>query len=491
MQQLLKMSFITLLSITMMSCSSDDDDTSPANISTASILQNLVLTNGVNAIKTIIDSDGDGTENSADNCPLISNNQHDVDNDGLGDACDNDVDGDGHNNLTDNCPTVADDGIIACPLECNGAIIPPVENASLNKVTREQLIARLMIRATDPRNLSRFNQLVNNAFTAAREANNKTESWNSCEEQQTWIMDDVTAELINNTQNPWSGRTLVGANARVYWNSKRIIAGFTGAGNGTDWSNILHFTAVDFKGIRVFGGFSDHWEKLRAGVMGAIDNQNPNNSTAPKQIYFAGHSLGGATTTLAIYDYVKTAGSNSLRIPQAYTFGAPPSVSGLNKCRVTIGWPPLICESSRASYENTPVYSSNGTGKLGHQIKNYANVHATLFRLNDPAPHAGGLKNHHVGRHYKMQRVGDNYVSNTEASPPGSVIFSAPLRFKTNASITLPAIGAGTEEHNTCFYARSLEHFIDGTVGRWMTGLDIVDGTPPAVSDDYKCTVHY
>ena len=42
------------------------------------------------------DSDGDTVSISADNCPAISNlDQADADNDGIGDACDDDPDGDG------------------------------------------------------------------------------------------------------------------------------------------------------------------------------------------------------------------------------------------------------------------------------------------------------------------------------------------------------------------------------------------------------------
>ena len=47
-------------------------------------------------IISLNDSDNDGEFNSSDNCPDISNpNQNDLDEDGAGDACDNDVDGDG------------------------------------------------------------------------------------------------------------------------------------------------------------------------------------------------------------------------------------------------------------------------------------------------------------------------------------------------------------------------------------------------------------
>ena len=54
------------------------------------------------------DSDNDGIENSADNCPNASNpNQADSDGDGVGDACDSDVDGDGVGDSDDNCPSAS------------------------------------------------------------------------------------------------------------------------------------------------------------------------------------------------------------------------------------------------------------------------------------------------------------------------------------------------------------------------------------------------
>lgn len=58
------------------------------------------------------DNDGDGILNSQDNCISVSNsNQNDMDNDGIGDACDSqdnrDSDSDGVQNWQDNCPNQA------------------------------------------------------------------------------------------------------------------------------------------------------------------------------------------------------------------------------------------------------------------------------------------------------------------------------------------------------------------------------------------------
>ena len=53
------------------------------------------------------DSDNDGSPDDSDNCPDIANaDQEDIDNDNIGDVCDDDIDGDGVLNVDDNCPTI-------------------------------------------------------------------------------------------------------------------------------------------------------------------------------------------------------------------------------------------------------------------------------------------------------------------------------------------------------------------------------------------------
>ena len=48
--------------------------------------------------------------NDSDNCPETANeDQSDIDGDGIGDVCDDDIDGDGILNDSDNCPETANE----------------------------------------------------------------------------------------------------------------------------------------------------------------------------------------------------------------------------------------------------------------------------------------------------------------------------------------------------------------------------------------------
>jgi hypothetical protein len=52
-----------------------------------------------------IDTDGDGFVDQLDKCPNVSDDQSDLDGDGIGDACETDTDGDGITDVFDNCPS--------------------------------------------------------------------------------------------------------------------------------------------------------------------------------------------------------------------------------------------------------------------------------------------------------------------------------------------------------------------------------------------------
>jgi subtilisin family serine protease len=61
------------------------------------------------------DTDGDGVHDGTDNCPTVANDQADLDGDGIGDACDNDVDGDTLAGTDDRCPRIAALTADGCP----------------------------------------------------------------------------------------------------------------------------------------------------------------------------------------------------------------------------------------------------------------------------------------------------------------------------------------------------------------------------------------
>jgi len=67
------------------------------------------------------DSDRDGVVNLNDNCPNDANSdQADMDQDAIGDACDDDMDGDGYLNTNDNCPTTSNSNQLDTDGDSNG-----------------------------------------------------------------------------------------------------------------------------------------------------------------------------------------------------------------------------------------------------------------------------------------------------------------------------------------------------------------------------------
>ncbi|MDP6870194.1 MAG: thrombospondin type 3 repeat-containing protein [Candidatus Poseidoniaceae archaeon] len=77
----------------------DYDECQKGSIGWISTIENDEDQNGCEDV----DSDGDGWVDQLDVCPDISDNQADLDNDGIGDACENDTDGDGIEDEIDSC----------------------------------------------------------------------------------------------------------------------------------------------------------------------------------------------------------------------------------------------------------------------------------------------------------------------------------------------------------------------------------------------------
>ncbi|MBT8223320.1 MAG: thrombospondin type 3 repeat-containing protein, partial [Eudoraea sp.] len=75
------------------------------------------------------DTDNDGIPDDQDNCPSMSNpNQEDLDNDGMGDLCDEDLDGDGIPNTTDDCPYSLPGQLI----DSQGCVIPELPESNFD-----------------------------------------------------------------------------------------------------------------------------------------------------------------------------------------------------------------------------------------------------------------------------------------------------------------------------------------------------------------------
>jgi hypothetical protein len=109
----------------------------------ASGLEQVRLNNNV-ALRPLTippDSDGDGSSDDVDNCPVTPNaDQSDLDGDGRGDVCDGDIDGDGCSNLYDPKPADINDPDEAC-------LVRPLDPL----LTRDGRLVQLDPRFDDPR----------------------------------------------------------------------------------------------------------------------------------------------------------------------------------------------------------------------------------------------------------------------------------------------------------------------------------------------------
>ena len=76
------------------------DDCQKGSLGWISTLENDEDQNGCEDV----DTDGDGYVDQLDKCPGLSDDQADLDGDGIGDACETDTDGDGIDDEFDNCP---------------------------------------------------------------------------------------------------------------------------------------------------------------------------------------------------------------------------------------------------------------------------------------------------------------------------------------------------------------------------------------------------
>ena len=88
-------------------CDPDDDNDGTPDVSDPCPFSPLAVNDTSDPRCGDQDPDHDLILNPYDNCPSVSNHdQHDINGNGIGDACDDDMDGDGIENYLDNCPAV-------------------------------------------------------------------------------------------------------------------------------------------------------------------------------------------------------------------------------------------------------------------------------------------------------------------------------------------------------------------------------------------------
>ena len=204
------------------------------------------------------------------------------------------------------------------------------------------------------------------------------------------------------------------------------------------------------------------------GLVQLLNDADPNNATNPREIIFTGHSLGGSTANLALYDYVVRYKTLSRRFPSSYTFGENAFVSKLDHCYWNTTYPFRHCYDNVDKFDNTPVYGYRTSTVMYNQVHNFANIHSDLLKY-DPIPHSF-RRFSHVGLHYTLHKTGDSLADPNNGAVDGVWRIRSSFHYQDKGGFqvktTVPF--AGFTAHNTCFYARSLEFAAGEPTFRWL-----------------------